>query len=245
MLGTLSKFKLENMKNRKEEVAWQHILRWWLDPESGVAPSTPSDISEWYDYVYRNFLYKFNWGLGSIISLAWDEVHGLNVESTLQDWPLLQLPWVVFWMKELITWGTLDPVAAYLLAKNTKTTRKDAEEAATEYYTTAYHPDPDELLNASLIRNWVDSRFRSPLGVSPQRPPRNIPVTLLRDFGKVSIKTWKVIPAVIEDKIQWLDPAGFPLAMCDRPKLWESSYSRDYDFTLDASNKVVASTPYL
>ena len=35
----------------------------------------------------------------------------------LDDWPRSGLPWIAFWIKEIITWGTLDPVAAYLLAR--------------------------------------------------------------------------------------------------------------------------------
>ena len=54
-----------------------------------------------------------------------------------------------------------------------------------------------------------------------------------------------MIPAVVENKIQWLDPAGFPLASCWKPQEWESSYLDEYDFLLDASDAVVSSTPYL
>ncbi len=246
LLGTLSKFELKNAKFGKNEVAWQDILRWWLDPSSGIAPTTASEISDWYDYVYHNFQYKFNWGLGSIIALAWDEVHeGIVLESSLQDWPLLQLPWIVFWIKELIVWGTLDPVAAYLLAKNKKITRQDAEEAAEKYYNHPPHADPYELLNASFIRNWVDTLFEPQLLTGAKKPPQHIRVELLRDFEKVAMKKWRVIPAVVENKIQWLDPAGFPLASCWKPQEWESSYLDEYDFLLDSSDAVVSSTSYL
>ncbi|GLV59863.1 helicase [Dictyobacter sp. S3.2.2.5] len=246
LLGTLSKFELKNATFGNTEAPWEDILRWWLDPNAGIGPKTPSDISRWYDYVYHNFLYKFNWGLGSIISLAWDEIHkGITLESSLQDWPLLQLPWIVFWMKELITWGTLDPVAAYLLAKNIKITRKDAEEAAEEYYNNPPHADPNEILNASFIRNWADNHFKTSRSIGSNKPPAYIQVELLRNFERVPTKIWKVIPVIVENKIQWLDPAGFPLASCWKPKRWESYYSYNFDFTLNASEAVVSSNPYL
>src|SRR2546430_13717874 len=38
---------------------------------------------------------------------------------------------IVLWIKELITWGTLEPVAAYLLAKGIEVTRKDRSEEHT------------------------------------------------------------------------------------------------------------------
>ena len=32
-------------------------------------------------------------------------------------WPRSGLPWIGFRLKELVNWGTLDPVAAFLLAR--------------------------------------------------------------------------------------------------------------------------------
>ncbi|MEK9209637.1 S8 family serine peptidase [Sphingomonas sp. 2378] len=32
---------------------------------------------------------------------------------TIDDWPRSGLPWIAFWLKELVNWGTLDPVAAF------------------------------------------------------------------------------------------------------------------------------------
>lgn len=246
MLGTLDKFELKKTVGKKK-VNWQEVLQWWLDPTAGIAPKTVSDISAWYDYVSQNFGYKFNWGLGSIVALAQDEARGgIIVESTLQEWPLLQLPWIVFWLKELIIWGTLDPVAAYLLAKNIKTTRKDAEEAALLlYYNDRSLQYPDELLNAATIRNWADAQYKQSNPFFPPRPPENIKVNLLRDFSKVAENEWRVIPIESESEIRWFDPAGFPFAVCPKPRNWESYYLDDYDFILNTVNAVVSSNPYL
>jgi hypothetical protein len=43
-------------------------------------------------------------------------------------------PWIAFWIKELITWGTLDPVAAFLLARGDAIDRPHAEADARAYY---------------------------------------------------------------------------------------------------------------
>jgi hypothetical protein len=89
------------------------------------------DVSAWYKYVSDNFIFRFNWGLGSVVALVIDEIfNGELLEPSLESWPLLRLPWIVLWLKELITWGTLEPVAAYLLSKNMETTRASAEEMA-------------------------------------------------------------------------------------------------------------------
>ncbi len=245
LLGKLDRFAL-NKKAGRKTVVWQDVLRWWLNPASQVAPKTASDISSWYDYVSQNFGYKFNWGLGSIIALAGDELHGgIIMETSLQDWPLMQLPWIVFWLKELITWGTLEPIAAYLLAKNVKTTRKDAEAAALLYYEERSYPLPDELLNAATIRNWVDMQYPQNQLVTSNKPFEQINVRLLRDFSKIANKRWRVIPIESESEIHWFDPAGFPLAVCRKPMVWESYYLNTYDFLLNTSNAIVSSSPYL
>src|SRR3546814_14720855 len=52
----------------------------------------------------------------------------------IADWPLSGLPWIGFWLKELISWGTLDPVAAFLLARGDAVDRPQAELDAKAYY---------------------------------------------------------------------------------------------------------------
>ncbi len=245
LLGTSTKFELKNKRKGKKEIRWQDILHWWLDPDSGIGPQTASEISEWYDYVYKNFEYKICWGLGSILALAGDDAHGgIIMASTLDDWPLMQLPWVVFWLKELLTWGTLEPVAAYLLAMNIKSTRRDAEEAAELYYKDQPLWVPDELLNASTIRKWADIQYKQNKYLSSKRPPESMRADLLRDFTKVTNKLWRVIPVESEGSIFWSDPGGFQFAVSRKPTDWNSHFLSDYDFELDASTSVVSSTPY-
>ena len=68
------------------------------------------------------------------MALIFDEVHGGELrESSLADWPHTGLPWIVFWLKELLQWGTLDPVAAYLLNRQYEVTRFEANKAAEDY----------------------------------------------------------------------------------------------------------------
>lgn len=245
LLGTLPAFELKNKKSGKKEIAWQSILRWWLDPDSGIGPQTAAEISEWYDYVYKNFEYKICWGLGSMLALAGDEAHGgLIMESTLEEWPLMQLPWVVFWLKELLTWGTLEPVAAYLLAKNIKSTRKEAEEAAKLYYEIQHHPQPDEFLDASTIRKWADTQYKQAKRSFFNKPPESMRADLSRDFTKVANKHWRVVPVEVDDKIYWFDPGGFQFAFSRKPTDWDSHFLNNYDFVLDASTSIVSSSPY-
>lgn len=245
-LGTLPTFELKNKSFGRKEIAWKDILRWWLDPASNVGPKTASEISIWYDYVSENFVYKICWGLGSIIALAGDDVHSETImESALQDWPLLDLPWVIFWLKELLTWGTLEPVAAYLLAKNIETTRKAAEEDAKVYYNDRLYQVPDSLLNASEIRRWAESQYKQARYISSGKPSERIKVRLLRNFTLLENKQWRVVPVESEDELRWFDPGGFPFAVCRKPSNWKESFVKEYDFILDTSNAVITSNSYL
>ncbi|MDF5719742.1 MAG: DEAD/DEAH box helicase [Rhizonema sp. PD37] len=247
ILTSLSKFKLIDPSGK---VTWNEILRWWLDPTKAIKKPKPTQISNWHSYISQNFGYRFNWGLGSVIALAIDEAFGGElVESSLENWSQTGLPWIVFWMKELIVWGTLDPVAAYLLAKvEDVTTRKQAEELAQTYYyyISEREPEQNEYLNAVNIRNWVDQSFSSVERHLPTpKPPNRIDVNLLRDFSKAPSKNWRVVPVEIGDDIQWFDLAGFSLAICQKPEKWQSDFLNTYDFMLDAENRVVSSKGYI
>ncbi|QLE40705.1 DEAD/DEAH box helicase [Nostoc sp. C052] len=247
ILTSLSKFKLDDTSGN---VTWNEILGWWLDPNKAIKKPKPTQISRWHSYISQNFGYRFNWGLGSVIALAIDEAFGGElVESSLENWSQIGLPWIVFWMKELIVWGTLDPVAAYLLAKvEDVTTRKQAEELAQTYYQyiRERESEPNEYLNAVNIKNWVEQSFSSVERHLPTPKPANqINVNLLKDFSKALSKNWRVVTVEIGDDIQWFDLAGFPLAICQKPEKWQSNFLNTYDFMLDAENRFVSSNIYV
>jgi hypothetical protein len=245
MLGSISNFKLHK-KAGYSEVDWRDILLWWLDPQ--IASQIPSikQIGYWHKYVKNNFQYRFNWGLGNFIALTIDESLGGRIEATsIEDWPNTGLPWIVIWLKELIIWGTLDPVAAYILARGLAVTRPEAESMAQQYYSETRLDDINEILNAVRIRKWTERQFPSTRGESISRPQRQIKVDLLRDFTAAPDKTWRVLPVEIDSGIQWIDPAGFPLAESPRVKEWSSNWLHDWDFYLDHENRIVSSSQYL
>lgn len=249
LLGTLPKFALEEIRGAN----WSDVLRWWLNPHAPNTPqpATPEKISEWFDYASAHFIYKLNWGLGSIIALVGDEVYGGKLlEPSLENWPNLKLPWIVFWLKELITWGTLEPVAAYMLARKIKDTRQDAEEAAKDYQREKGEGDlfsllSDELLNPAGIRAWVEAYA----GLEPSKlerwRPNQLSVDLVRDFSNRARRVWRVLPVEVDNRLYWVDPAGFHLATCPRPDRWEGRYLQVFDFQLDVDKKVVSSSFYV
>ena len=245
LLSSIHQFQLRDPTN-PSDATWRDVLRWWLNPNLQDFP-TPKQVSAWHSNVNQNFLYRFNWGFGSIISLAIDEASGGQlVEPTLETWSSVGLPWIAFWMKELIAWGTLDPVAAYLLAKSREViTRPIAKQQAAIYYEQMQHLSSDERLNAVIIRDWTQQAFPyNPLEPS-SRPPRNISAILRRDFSNSELYQWKVLPVEVGDQLFWFDPAGFKLAASQKPEIWKKSYLDKYDFVLDSNRRIIESYLYL
>lgn len=247
LVGQVNTFTMEHLTGKGIAAArWEEVLHWWLCHQRAPRKPTETQISRWHTLASQNFSYKFNWGLGSVIALASEEALG-ELDFSLDNWPSLGLPWIVFWMKELIVWGTLDPVAAYLLARvDEVTTRTQAEELSQVYYESVSTLEPDARLNPTLIRDWAQRAYAPTVPtIAPLRPSPQISVGLLRDFSRASKQTWRVIPVEIDNEIHWLDPAGFPLASCQKPENWQVNYLHKYDFELNSSEQIITSTLYL
>jgi hypothetical protein len=251
LIGEVKTFSISNLKGkgRGAETSWEVILRWWLYHQQAPHQPPETQISDWHNLIGKNFTYRFNWGLGSILALASDEAFiDMPLEPfSLENWPQIGLPWIVFWMKELIVWGTLDPVAAYLLARiDQVTTRTQAEELSQGYYQSFNTLNPNDRLNPATIRDWAQRSFAPVVQATARlRPNQQIAVSLLRDFSRASKQKWRVIPVEIGEEIHWLDPAGFPLASCQKPENWQTEYLSKYDFELNSNNQVVTSELYL
>ena len=215
-------------KPPKKDVQWFNILQWWLDPTNAETIPDRKQVSGWFDYVSKNFSYKFNWGLGSVIAFMIDDVHeGRLKETKLDEWHLTGLSWVVLWIKELITWGTLEPVAAYLLAQGMEFTRENTEKAAMIYYqsNSIEEVGTNNLLDPRKIRDWALQSLKVKRKEKTTSPPSNIQVELKRDFRQTSNHTWRVLPVTKGDKsINWFDPAGYLLAVSITPDNWDNNF---------------------
>ena len=226
--------------------SWSEVLEWWLNPNECRRSPGPKKVSDWYYFVYSNFDYRFNWGLSSVLSIAFDDaIEDKTKPLTLEDWPLSNLPWIGFWIKELIVWGTLEPVAAFLMSKRYAWTRKEAEDIAEDYYKENNSDDPNELLNPSTIRDWCKKRFPRKRGAVGQQGKVRYSAELLRDFSNQDKKEWRVIPVTLENDLVWTDLAGFPLAKSKKPKNWNPNDLNIRDFILLDKEKSVISSAYI
>ena len=76
ILRSHPRFKSSDTPGRgKNAPTWEEVLEWWLNPTQCKRPPPAKDASQWYDFVYGNFDYRFNWGFSSILSIAFDEAH--------------------------------------------------------------------------------------------------------------------------------------------------------------------------
>lgn len=239
------KFKLDP-PNKSLKCTWGDILYWWLDPSN--APLKPGDnVSQWLKFISKVFVYKVGWGLGSILGLVANELHQDQIaEFNLEDWPQTNLPWIVFWIKELVHWGTLDPVASFLLSTNMEVTRPKAELFAQSYYQT--YKDiysANDLLDPRTIKKWaLEAKRRLEPDFEPV-PPNEIKVELLRDFVGAQKSEWMVIPVIQNNDLIWMDVAGYPLAKSSLPENWQSSFINRYDFILLPAKFLVQATLYV
>jgi hypothetical protein len=235
-------------KLRRSKVDWREILQWWLRHSESTARPSAEKTSLWYDYVSRYILFRTNWLLGSVSALALHEARGADRQiPQLEDWARTGMPWAVLWLKEMLTWGTVDPVAAYVLSRSgVDQTRAQAEQLAERYYSArlSMTADPNSVLDPRAIRDWVES-----LGASGeargQRHVADMQVTLLRDFGSMAGQPLRCLPVEADGRIQWFDVAGFLVAESAKPEIWGESFADDFDFSLIAHEGKVVSSSYL
>lgn len=160
------------------------------------------------------------------------------------DWPQSGLPWIAFWIKELLTWGTLEPVAAFLLARGDAIDRPQAEEHARAYYESlAQDTNPNDALDPRTIRDWLDARRVRREEPAPVRE-FTIEAALERAPGDYLRPRLSVLPLEIADRLAWVDPAGYVVARSARPPGWPQHPS-SFDFELIVATSRIVGETYL
>lgn len=163
----------------------------------------------------------------------------------IEDWSASGLPWIAFWLKELINWGTLDPVAAFLLARGDAIDRHRAEQDAKAYYEAQDdEADPNAVLDPRIIRDWVE-RHRP---VREKRERCTLPAltaTLARPRSDYLAAQLSVFPIDEGERLTWIDPAGYVVARSVRPAEWSEGMAAEFTFDLTIARREVKAEPYL
>lgn len=248
LLGEVPAFRISTKlgRMRKPFADWEKLLRWWLFKISLKKQPKPKELGPWFAFVADNFIYRGNWGLGSLVGVLMDQgdAAGPVDALTMDDWPRSGLPWIGFWLKELVNWGTLDPVAAFLLARGNARDRAQAEADAEDYYAQlGDETDANDKLDPRRIRDWVEARRAS----APPRPTSRditLDIRLERPARDYLVRRLSVLPLVSGDALRWIDPAGYAVASCDRPADWDDQPTR-YRFELSVNRRQVTGEAYL
>lgn len=236
--------KLGRMRKPFED--WEKLLRWWLFKTSLRKQPKPKELGPWFAFVSVNFIYRGNWGLGSLVGVLMDQgdAAGPVDALTMDDWPRSGLPWIGFWLKELVNWGTLDPVAAFLLARGNARDRAQAEADAREYYAQLGDDTaPNDKIDPRRIRDWVEAR-RPPVPVRRVSRDMVLDVQLERLTRDYVVRRLSVLPLSTNDGLSWIDPAGYAVAHCERPADWNDQSSQ-FRFELSVDLRQVTGEPYL
>lgn len=247
LLSQVPSFRISTVLGRtKNFTDWPTLLRWWLAKTTLTSQPEPNKITSWYDFVAKNFIYRGAWGLGSVIGLLLDGGEGEEPIRALEigDWPRSGLPWIAFWMKELITWGTLEPVAAFLLARGDAIDRPQAEADARGYYDAVPEgTDGNDMLDPRRIRDWVEAR-RAPVERPATAREFTIPAALSRPTRDYRQARLTVAPLENNDNLIWIDPAGYTVAQSERPVGWPQEPS-SFDFELVVADATIVGEAYL
>jgi len=241
LLGDVSRFAVPDRIGASTATR-EDALRWWfqIQLEGGRTP-TISQIAIWHDFLQTELRYRFTWGLGAALALAAE-----SSGSTLDSSPV---PSAALWIKDLLTWGTLDPAEAYVLARGLAHTRPEAIEVAELYYADIA-ADTDGAVGGAIadphdparLRLWASRFLASPaLRVTPTRFRAEV-VDRMNEEARA--RSYRVVPAHAADAgTQWLDPSGTVLAVsavgaADIPDPLQ------FDFELSAPDQVVTASRY-
>ncbi len=237
-------FGVRDLNIGNSRIPWADVLVWWMAPDSAERSPTPNSVSRWYDFASKHFIYGLNWAIGSIIGSILERDGGEG--QLLERWEQCALPWSVMWYKDMVSWGTLDPIASYALTKKEAYTRPVASDIAVQYWE-AVDEINDAALEPKRVAEWMRGREQARSAVEEDRslPHSEIAVTLTEDFSGHTGSQFRVLPAVSGQRIDWYDPAGFLLGRSDVPDNWQGLRAAETDFKLDPSSATVAWQHYV
>lgn len=243
-LSAVPDFAIERKLGRNSNFDdWPKILHWWLSPSTLSKQPTAKELSTWYKFVSGNFIYRGSWGIGSLIGVLFDlNGDGKPIDALkIEDWPAIELPWIAFWMKELLNWGTLDPVVAFLLARGKANDRQQAAKKAEAYHESqGGDVDPNGILDPRRIRDWFDETILD-LGMDgPFAPMFFKEVKLERSREDYLNREMNVLPIQEDDRLAWIDPAGYLVAYSECPEEWSEPMATEHTFTLTVDKCQIA-----
>jgi hypothetical protein len=190
---------------------WSGVLGWWMQRPDAVAPD-PNDLRAWQRFVTENLEFRLGVAVGAAVAQAWGQNAGGFETPTLETWRAATgLPWVGFWFRELLRWGTLDPLVAFALARGMAQTREEAALLRPTFeawlLAEGFDRQGETLVDPQRFLAW--QRSRSPESVAVDAV-RAITAQLTQVDGRHA--SYDVRPIVRNGTVDWIDAAGYSVA---------------------------------
>jgi hypothetical protein len=219
---------------------WIGVLGWWMQRPEAVAPS-PDNLRAWQRFVTENLEFRLGVAVGAAVAQAWGRNAGDLETPTLETWRATTgLPWIGFWFRELLRWGTLDPFVAFALAQGLAQTRDEAALLRPEFeaWLAAEGLDrhAETLIDPQRFLAWQRSRILQPVAGDAVRA---VPAQLTQVDGRRG--SYDVRPIVGNGSVEWIDAAGYSVGRSlHSPTLLTAAPERhDFRLTAGAVTEVV------
>lgn len=225
---------------------WHEVLEWWMRAPNAQIPPV-NKLRDWQIFVADNLEFRLGIAIGAVVARRWSERAGDPLDApTLQTWKAVTaLPWFAFWAKELLRWGTLDPLVAFALSQGMARSREEAEALRPEFLEwLRQQPElgaisGEDLIDPNNFLAW--SRDRQPAR-PVERPVRRVDAALTETDGRSA--RYAVLPVPDNGRIKWLDAAGYELAVSEAADdfLDGFPYRHDYELTTTGQRPSVRRT---
>ena len=159
--------------------------------------------------------------IGTVLSAIWNRVRGDALEvPNLEEWRAATgLPWSAIWIRELIAWGSFEPLVAYLMATNHAATRPEALARLPDYRAWLQARDgaliEENIYHPQRLRQWAEEE--RPRKVPEAESALEIAAVAVGQFPPRS-PSYPVVALTEDDRVTWLDPAGYALAHSSQPE---------------------------
>jgi hypothetical protein len=145
---------------------WSDVLGWWMNVLDVSGPS-PEDLRSWQRFVADNLEFRLGVAIGAVVAEAWaDGAEDALTLPSLAAWKeTTGLPWIGFWARELLRWGTHDPFVAFCLAQGLAHTRETASARRREFDAwldeEQDNPTSEDRIDPQLFLHWQASLPRA------------------------------------------------------------------------------------
>jgi hypothetical protein len=213
---------------------WHRVAGWWLQRTS-APPPPQNELRRWQGFVTNNLEFRLGVAVGAAVAGAWNANAAPFDVPSLEAWrSTTGLPWIGFWFRELLRWGTLDPFVAFALAQGVAGTREIATTMRTQFEAWLVARGgaiaDDDLIDPKLFNEWNVSRPRAARPASSKQPMPAELIGVRGDLGR-----YAVLPIETAGGWTWIDPAGYLVArsaavpQVDSPPTVQQDYELEHN----------------